>query len=223
MHQKAYTIVDKSGIFYKLLPDKTSAMKCNLCKVLLRAKMDGSNKLKPYVIGKLTKHLAFCGVCELPCTYDANKAWMIAELFKKLLRAFDARMGVFRQLKHHFHSLLVQDLLRKVVLGKELVKWNVLEAIRAIAISWSMITAQSVVGCFRHAGFHMWKILLRPWRNLSALGDTPGEVECAHQLKQLVSADVDTEVCGELNDEELINFVTQKDMFSEDDGNSESK
>ncbi|KAJ8866716.1 hypothetical protein PR048_032577 [Dryococelus australis] len=33
-------------------------------------------------------------------------------------------------------------------------KWNVLDAIRSIAVSWEQITPQAIAVCFRHSGFH---------------------------------------------------------------------
>ncbi|KAJ8891465.1 hypothetical protein PR048_003993 [Dryococelus australis] len=72
-----------SGIFYNLLPDKTLAVKGDYCvgskrskerlAVLLCANMDGSKRLKPFVIGKFAKLRAFCGARNIPCTYDSNK------------------------------------------------------------------------------------------------------------------------------------------------------
>ena len=83
---------DKSGLFYNLLPDKTLAMKGNPCKggkrskeclmVLLCCNMHGSDKLKLLIVGKSENPRAFRAVCELPCSYKANKkAWMISAFF----------------------------------------------------------------------------------------------------------------------------------------------
>ena len=74
---------DESRLFYNLLPNKTLSVKGDSCRggkrskerliVLLCCNMDGSDKLKPLIIGKSENPRAFHGVCELPCSYKANR------------------------------------------------------------------------------------------------------------------------------------------------------
>jgi hypothetical protein len=61
--------------------------------------------------------------------------------------------GVFRLMKHNFLSMLVNYLLKRLETGKDIMKWNVLAAIRVIAVSWERIIAETIAACFRHAGF----------------------------------------------------------------------
>ncbi|XP_063244145.1 tigger transposable element-derived protein 6-like [Bacillus rossius redtenbacheri] len=94
---------DELGMFYNLMPDRTLAMKGDMCKgakrskerltVLLCCNMDGSDKMKPLVIGKFQKPRGFKGNV-IPCDYDFNKkAWMTSTVFMRWLRGFDAKMG----------------------------------------------------------------------------------------------------------------------------------
>ncbi|XP_063241569.1 tigger transposable element-derived protein 6-like [Bacillus rossius redtenbacheri] len=98
---------DELGMFYNLLPDRTLAVKGDVCKGAKRSKerltallccnMDGSDKMKPLVIGKSKKPRGFKGNI-LHCDYDFNKkAWMNAAVFTKWLRSFDAKMDVMNR------------------------------------------------------------------------------------------------------------------------------
>jgi hypothetical protein len=61
---------------------------------LLCANMDGSDKVKPFVIGKFANPWTFRAVCSIPATYKANKkVWMTSKLFKQWLHAFDVKVG----------------------------------------------------------------------------------------------------------------------------------
>ena len=92
--------VDECGLFFRVLPDKTLTFKKEKCvggkkskerlTILLGANMDGSEKLRPLVIGKFLKPRCFKNVKSLPLDYDANKkAWMNANIFEKTIRRFD--------------------------------------------------------------------------------------------------------------------------------------
>lgn len=61
--------------------------------VLLCANMDGSNFLKPVVIGKYENPWGFKGVKSLHAIYRANKrAWMTSDIFIEWLRIVDRQM-----------------------------------------------------------------------------------------------------------------------------------
>jgi hypothetical protein len=49
--------------------------------------------------------------------------------------------------------MLVNHLLKRVVTGKDVIKWNVLDVTCTIAVSWERITPETIAACFRHAGF----------------------------------------------------------------------
>lgn len=273
---------DESGLFYNLLPDRTLAVRNDPCKggkrskerltVLLCANMDGSDKLKPYVIGKSKNPRAFKGARAIPCFYEANKkAWMTSQLFKQWLHSFDARMGVknrkvvlfvdrcpahpdiklhnvelvflpanctsvlqpldqgvFNLLKREFRKQLVNAVMRKLAAGKTMCKWNVLEAIRALAVSWENITPEVIAACFRHAGFRN-----NPDDDATSLEDALPDSSAdepsvwpsvAEQLnvsctfEEFVTVDKNVDVCGEMTDAELVDLVTnQDDAASEED------
>nr|XP_014351162.1 PREDICTED: tigger transposable element-derived protein 4-like [Latimeria chalumnae] len=84
--------IDETGLFYKLLPNRTLVLKREEChggkhskeriKLLVGSNMDGSEKLKLLVIGK-AKQPSFNGVKALPAGYEGNtKAWMTSDIFK---------------------------------------------------------------------------------------------------------------------------------------------
>lgn len=87
---------DETGLFYKCLPDRTLTFKDEKCHggklskdritVLLACNMDGSEKLKPLIVGKSAKPRCFKGVKSLPTIYRSNKkSWMTTELFNEWL------------------------------------------------------------------------------------------------------------------------------------------
>ena len=95
---------DETGLFYRLTPDKTLSFKGEQCHggkqskermtVMLCSNMDGSEKLKPLVIGKFKNPRCFKNVQSLPVTYRANrKAWMVSDLFTEWVRRLDRKFS----------------------------------------------------------------------------------------------------------------------------------
>ena len=93
---------DETGLFFRLLPDKTLDFKGADCHggkcskdrltVLVCANMSGSEKIPLYVIGKAKNPRCFKNVKTLPTQYEANKkAWITSELFSNWLRSLDRK------------------------------------------------------------------------------------------------------------------------------------
>ncbi|XP_053555651.1 tigger transposable element-derived protein 4-like [Bombina bombina] len=95
---------DETGLFFRLLPSKTLAVKREKCTggklskerltVFLCGNMDGRLE-KPLVIGKAAKPRCFKNIdtTQLPVIWRANKkAWMTAELMSEWLKIFDRKM-----------------------------------------------------------------------------------------------------------------------------------
>ena len=93
---------DETGLFFKLLPEKTHTFKGDSCHggkrskerltVLIAANMDGSEKLPLVVIGKSANPRCFKNVRRLPVIYRANKkAWMTADLYEEWLFGLDRK------------------------------------------------------------------------------------------------------------------------------------
>lgn len=91
---------DETGLFFKCLPNKTFAFKNDSCKngkhskerltIMFCANMDGSEKIKPLVIGKSKKPRCFKNIKSLPVNYENNrKAWMNGFLFEKWMLELD--------------------------------------------------------------------------------------------------------------------------------------
>lgn len=93
---------DETGLFYKLLPDRTLQMKGEKCHggkrskerltLMVAANMSGTEKLPLLVIGKFENPRCFKGIKSLPVIYRANKkAWMVSFIFEEWLRNLDRR------------------------------------------------------------------------------------------------------------------------------------
>ena len=93
---------DESGLFYKLLPNKTFTFKGERCAggklskeritVLFCCNMDGSDKYPLLCVGKSEKPRCFKNVVTLPTDYKNNtKAWMTS-IFTEWLQKFDRKM-----------------------------------------------------------------------------------------------------------------------------------
>lgn len=96
---------DETGLFFKLLPDKSLVFKGDSChggkrskerlSVLPCANMTGTEKLPLLVIGKSQKPRCFKGVKTLPTLYRANKkAWMTSVLFIEWVRDQDRKFAL---------------------------------------------------------------------------------------------------------------------------------
>ncbi len=93
----------KTGIFYRMMPDKTLEFKSTDCHggkqskerslPWCRANMSGTEKLPLLVIGKAANPRCFKNVNSLQTDYKANKcAWMTSEIFKDWLKKIDLQM-----------------------------------------------------------------------------------------------------------------------------------
>ena len=96
---------DETGLFYKMLPNRTLAFKGKKCTggklskdritLLFCTNMDGSDKYPLLAIGKSQKPRSFKNQVTLPTDYTANsKAWMTAEIFRDWLKKFDRKMTI---------------------------------------------------------------------------------------------------------------------------------
>ncbi|XP_067686985.1 tigger transposable element-derived protein 6-like [Haliotis asinina] len=94
---------DETGLFYKLVPQRTLHLKGDKCHggkkskeritVLTAANMSGTEKLKLLVIGKSEKPRCFKNVRSLPVDYRSNgKAWMTSDLFTEWVNKLDQSM-----------------------------------------------------------------------------------------------------------------------------------
>lgn len=94
---------DETGLFWRLLPDKTFSFKNEKCHggkkskeritVVVCCNMDGNEKWPLFVIGKFKNPRCFKGLKKLCVNYRANsKSWMTSELFSEWLQEFDSSM-----------------------------------------------------------------------------------------------------------------------------------
>ena len=96
---------DESGLFYRILPNRTLAFKGQKCaggkmskeriSIMFCSNMDGSDRVPLLCIGKAKNPRSFRGHLTLPTEYRANKkAWMTSEIFTEWIRKFDSRMSL---------------------------------------------------------------------------------------------------------------------------------
>ena len=94
---------DETGVFYRLLPDKTLEFKKVDCHggkkskerltALVCANMTGNDKLPLLIIGKSANPRCFKNKKTLPTPYTSNKkAWMTSEIFTDWLRNLDQKL-----------------------------------------------------------------------------------------------------------------------------------
>lgn len=94
---------DETGLFFKCLPDRTMCFKGDACHggknskdritLFFAANMDGTEKLKPLMIGKSAKPRCFKSIKSFPMDYRSNKkAWMTSILFDEWLNLVNNRM-----------------------------------------------------------------------------------------------------------------------------------
>lgn len=94
--------LDETGLFYRLLPEKTLTFKGDSCQggkkskerltVLLGANMTGTEKIEPLVVGKFARPRCLKNIYTLPVYYKFNsKAWMTSTLWEQFLREYDKK------------------------------------------------------------------------------------------------------------------------------------
>ena len=96
---------DESGLFYRVIPNRSLAFKSQECSggkmskerisVLFCANLDGSDRVPFLCIGKSHNPRSFRGHLILPTEYRAkSKAWMTNDIFTEWIRKFDSRMSL---------------------------------------------------------------------------------------------------------------------------------
>ena len=94
---------DETGLYWRLLPDKTHAFSGEICTggklskeritILVCTNMTGYEKLPLLAIGKFKKPRCFRGVTCLQTGYEANKnAWMTSTIFEEWIRKWDEKL-----------------------------------------------------------------------------------------------------------------------------------
>lgn len=94
--------LDETGLYWRLLPDKTLTFKNDPCSggkrskeritLLLGANMAGNEKLPALAIGKSANPRCFKSIKSLPVKYTANKkAWMVSAEWESYLKLMDRK------------------------------------------------------------------------------------------------------------------------------------
>lgn len=109
--------IDESGIFFNLFPNRTLHIKGEKCHggtlskqritAVFTCNSDGSEKLKPWIIGKSENPRAFKNKdrTKFRCTYSSQKnAWVDTPAFRKYLLQFNDKMA-----SQHRKVLLTMD------------------------------------------------------------------------------------------------------------------
>ncbi|CAH1712158.1 tigger transposable element-derived protein 4-like [Aphis gossypii] len=93
----------ETGVFYKLMPDKSFRFQGNECKdgelpeerltILITVNMTGTDKKKLLVIGKHNGPRSFKGITDLPVQYEHNqKSWMTSSIFRTFMHRWDKEL-----------------------------------------------------------------------------------------------------------------------------------
>ncbi|XP_022908489.2 tigger transposable element-derived protein 6-like [Onthophagus taurus] len=234
--------MDKTGIFYTLMSNRTLHFKGERCHgsakskqrvtVVLCCNSDGSEKYKAWVIGKSHNPRCFKNVdkSHLPCDYTHHvSSWIDAQAFREWLLKLDQKM-----IAQHRHILLTLDncaahktenlnlsnitvyffpsnttsrlqplnqgitanlksfykakLVKFAIENNGNVKWDLLQAIKALGSSWNAVNQQTIKRCFNKA----WpNIVLTDDENLDLLPPA------FHSFEDFVNADNDLAICPE--------------------------
>ncbi|KAJ8895050.1 hypothetical protein PR048_000375 [Dryococelus australis] len=84
------------------------------------------------------------------CTAHPNVKLNNVELFFYQQNPHD--LGFFNLLKHKFHSVLINAVMRKLAAGKTFYKWMCVMPLEHF-VSWEKIAPEVRAACFRQAGF----------------------------------------------------------------------
>ncbi|CAF1418298.1 unnamed protein product [Adineta ricciae] len=132
---------DETGLFYKLMPDRSLTLDKNDCKggkkskdrytVMLCANWLGNEKLKPIVIGKSARLRCFKNIdmTKLPVSWYSNRAaWMNTNTTAKI-QLMD--QGVIRAFKAHYKRNLVKHIIASASAAKAIddIQINALDAV----------------------------------------------------------------------------------------------
>ena len=254
---------DETGLFFKLMPDKTLEFKSVQCQggkrskerltVMVCANMSGTDKLPLLVIGKFANPRCFKNLKTLPTQYENNKkAWMTSDIFTSWLKKIDKRFerqgrkvamivdnypahprvdslrateliflppnttshtqpmdqGIIKNLKSFYRNQVIMKQLAAAE-KKEEFNPNVLDAMRMLKQSWSMVTARTISNCYRHCGFSDED----PDDDipLARFEDPDDDIPLARfaransiDMEPYVDVDRDLLTCGDLTDEDII-------------------
>lgn len=239
--------MDESGIFYKLLPNRTLSYKGEKCHGGTRSKervtavficnSNGTEKFPLWVIGKWENPHCLKNLdrSKLPCHYShQTNAWIDGKAFRKWLLEFNSKMakknrkvlltldnckahdisnlnlshvtvqffpanmtcrlqpldmGIIAMVKSNFRKLLVRASINAIDTGKKC-KWNVYDAMTALASSWNQVSSDAIQKCFNKA-----------WTNSETEVEIPVEavIEECEDFVLLQSADSNFQVSKTLN------------------------
>ncbi|KAK3916787.1 Tigger transposable element-derived protein 6 [Frankliniella fusca] len=192
-HPKDVFNCDELGLFYILLPEKSMTHRSETCHggkhskervtILLACNQDGSEKLKPYMIGKSQNPRCFKNVRHFPfldgkmrtqgrrillladnCPAHPKDLEFLTNIKAEYLppnttsHTQPLDMGIIKVLKQRYRQKLVRRLItllsRADSLDPKECKINVFQAMHYIAASWDDISKETIQNCFRKAGLH---------------------------------------------------------------------
>ncbi|KAL4091479.1 hypothetical protein QTP88_026166 [Uroleucon formosanum] len=191
--------IDETGVFYNLLPDRSldfkgvkshgGAKSKQRLTVVLCCNSTGSEKLKLWVIGKYQNPRCFKNNRNVLFTMDNCSAHNnIGDLelpnvkivyfppnCTSRLQPLD--QGIIAAFKRYFKTRLVRHAPLCLDSDQPCVKWNILQAMRAMAVSWNDVTATTI----------------NDWNKLLAVTSD----ENAQTFSSFIQMDNDLEICDE--------------------------
>jgi len=191
---------DESGLFFKMLPNKTVHFKGEKCHggtqskqrltVHFTTNMSGTEKLPPLIIGKtrrprnfpkLQKGKCHFSLSQLGCYYRHNrKAWMDSSLFEEYLKLLQAKFS-----KENRHILLLLDNFIAHKLNHLNLNNVKLLFLPANTTSVSQPLDQGIIRSFKA---HYRKDLLNHYWNLIKVDKVPKEVDVWLAIRLILDA-----------------------------------
>ncbi|XP_052233100.1 major centromere autoantigen B-like [Dreissena polymorpha] len=222
---------DETGLFLKMLPDKTNDYKGPDCKdgkksknritSLVCANMSGTDKMPLFVIDKAHKPRCFKNVRTLPRPYTGqNRAWIDQQLFTEWITNIDKKM------RRAHRKIAMEAGRHKTDKGhqrQEKAGNTLLDALNTLQQSWECVTATTIRNCLQHAKFEVPNITtLNKLEEYDELDDIPPlrlaslGVSASYLSKFLGFVDP-TPTAESLTDEDILSEERDKSSDEEDD------
>lgn len=133
--------------------------------------------------------------------------------------------GVIHSLKTQYRKLQIIETIKNIELGKENTI-TVLDAILMVSAAWEKVTAKTISGCFRHAGFTSQEnkemfteefdeeddIPLAQWMNNSSEENMTNE-----ELIEFVNVDNQVATWGDLTEQEIVKGVSGENAADDEE------
>ncbi|CAG8711501.1 19470_t:CDS:2 [Cetraspora pellucida] len=178
-HSNNILNADETGLYFYLGPNKTLVSKSDTAKgykkdkscltILLCCNASGTQKFKPFVIGK-SAHSKYSQVNQPTILLADNcsahsspklqniKLEFLSPNTISVIQPCDA--GIIKNFKVNYHKLLVTKWIDEVESGKSIKPINIKKAIYMIYDAWKQVLLSTIVHCWKKTKIHLLEINL---------------------------------------------------------------